>query len=76
MERTWNHRVMLHAKADAGDDYYVVTEVHYDDGMPRLYADGATVGGNSIEELRETLECMLRALEQPILTPADFKATP
>lgn len=72
IDHTWNHRVMLHAKADAGDDYYVLTEVHYDAGIPRLYADNATVGGNSIEELRETLERMLRALDKPVLTPADF----
>ena len=72
MPSTWNHRVMLHKGADAGDDYYSIHEVHYDDGRPVGYTEhGVDVGGNSVEELRVTLERMLRCLEQPVLTPDD-----
>jgi hypothetical protein len=73
-DHTWNHRVILHAGADAGDDYYCIHEVHYDDGKPVGYTvDGVDVGGNSVEDLRTVLAQMTRSLEHPVLTPADFE---
>ena len=75
MASTWNHRIMRHKGADAGDDYYSIHEVHYRDGRPVGYTEhGVDVGGNSVEELRVTLERMLRCLALPVLTPADFNA--
>ena len=73
-EYTWNHRVLLHKGTDAGEDYYGIHEVHYEDGVPRAYTTNPVeVGGESVKSLKITLERMLRCLELPVLTPEDFK---
>lgn len=66
----WNHRVFAHTHTDSGERRYEIHEAYYtDDG--RLYAHTARSVppyGESLEELRETLQMMLRATEQPVLT--------
>ena len=62
----WNHRVVNRSTED--ETWYTIEEVYYDDDDTiRGHTDGLRVGGESIEELRETLERMLRCLEQPII---------
>lgn len=71
-KHTWNHRVMRSKDAD-GDDFYAIHEVHYEDDKPRLFTlDPVPVSGNSIEELRSTLERMLSCVTTPVLTREDF----
>ena len=64
---TWNHRVVRFKHE--GEDWYAVCEVYYnEDGS--IYAhtqDGVRVTGDNVEELRETLERMLRCLDQKIV---------
>lgn len=64
---TWNHRVMRYADGSLG-----IHEVFYnDDGNPVSWTEEAIgVAGDNLEELREELTHMLRALDKPIL---DYK---
>lgn len=71
---TWNHRVMkfndpLH------EEWLEICEVYYDEAdKPFLYTEKAVgVAGETIDELRVTLRRMEKALDEPILTPMDFK---
>ena len=66
----WNHRVMLHRTEH--ETYMAIHEVYYkEDGQP----DGWTsepraaigYGDNALDDLRETLERMLRCLDKPVL---------
>lgn len=70
----WNHRVMKRTLGD-GSEYYGIHEVFYnDDGS--IYAftkNSMDVFGESVEDLRQTLEWMLKCLEHPIL---DYDNTP
>lgn len=64
---TWNHRVLKHK--DGEDNWYQIHEVYYDkegnvDGYTK---DGASVGGNSLEELKWVLEKMLESIEKEII---------
>jgi hypothetical protein len=67
----WNHRVIKSSHLEAGEmiDYYAIHEVFYnDDGTIYSYTQNPVdVGGDNINELRETLERMLRCLDNPIL---------
>ena len=64
---SWNHRLMK--MKDGEDDFYQIHEVHYDkDGEVKGYTkNGATVGGNNIEEVKWVLREMLAALDKPVL---------
>lgn len=70
----WNHRVIKY-NAPPGEDLYIIHEVYYDDeGKPDMFgssgAQAEDLGG-----LRQYVEWMLKALDQPVLTPADFGLT-
>ena len=72
----WNHRVMRHKDKSGLDmpDYLQIHEVYYRDGKIWCWTeDGISVGGDSIEEIKQTLEWMEKCLEQPIL---DFDMEP
>lgn len=72
----WNHRLVKIKNPPVGnygydefypEFYYGISEVFYDeDKKPFSFAD-PDVYENTVEELKETLQCMLRALEQPML---------
>lgn len=67
---TWNHRVMK--RKDGDEDWFTIHEVYYKDNMDiEGYTDAIPVGGNSIEELRWTLEQMIKSLDKPILDYED-----
>jgi|TARA_R110002167_G_scaffold147043_1_gene339026 hypothetical protein len=63
----WNHRVMK--QKDGDDDYYQIHEVYYKkNGKVDGYtARGTSPCGNSLQELREDLELMLKSLDKEIL---------
>ena len=66
----WNHRVI---KLNFPADNYQIYEVFYNqDGSIFGYAD-AGVGGESIDDIRETLEWMLECLDKPILIEEEIK---
>lgn len=65
---TWNHRVI--ARTANGERYLNIHEVYYDqpEGKIRNWTlDPVTVGGDTVEELTETLNRMLRAVSKPVL---------
>ena len=72
LEMSWNHRVM---KSKDGDDYfYQIHEVNYDkEGKVDGYtARGTSPCGNSLQELKEDLERMLKSLDKEVL---DYERT-
>lgn len=78
---TWNHRVMRHkhtfAESDETEVSLAIHEVYYKDKSVddcKVSADDVgytespvAVVGESIEELRDTLQRMLKALDKPVL---------
>lgn len=67
----WNFRVMKHE--NNGETWLSIHEVYYGEkGKPRAFAtDGQGVCEN-IDTLRQYVDRMTKALDQPILTPDDF----
>jgi hypothetical protein len=63
---TWDHRVVR--KIHHGEQSLGIHEVFYDEDAGTSWTeDPVEVVGDSIEDLRETLERMLSCLEQPII---------
>ena len=64
---SWNYRVLK--SKDGDDDWYQLHEIYYDksDIVNGWVKAGATVHGNSIDDLRDTLSNMLEALDKDIL---------
>ena len=66
----WNHRVVKRRVVECGEeiDWFGIHEVFYGlDGGTAWTNEPVAVDGESVEELRETLERMLRALDTPII---------
>lgn len=64
---TWNHRVVK--TQDGAEDWYGIHEAYYDqngklNGWTRLPVQ---VAGNSIQDLRKTLEQMLECLNKEVI---------
>lgn len=64
----WTYRVMRQT-CPSGEPYFGIHEVYYDGDQPPHSWSSAPrpVGGDSIDDLRWTLEKMLLALDQPVL---------
>ena len=71
MNSTWNHRVMCLPSENGGDDWFTIQEVYYEDGVVVGYADPC-VGGDTLEELKETITRFYGALGQPVLHENEF----
>ena len=67
---TWNHRVVRFSQAEFDlPDWFAICEVFYDNDEPIAHtSEGVSVDGESIEELRATLQRMLDCLDKPILS--------
>ena len=69
----WNHRVVHRVWPETGEHEYAIHEAHYYEGRgPREMPDAVTQNavqayGSTLEELRETLERMLRSLDAPVV---------
>ena len=78
----WNHRVISkQVPADIKgntETAYEIHEVYYnEEGIPTsCTVDGITAFGETVEELKETLERMLKATEKPILEMSYFVNLP
>lgn len=79
----WNHRVVRKEtpnkfREDEIEISYEIHEVYYnEDGEPRsCTVDGISPYGETIEELKETLERMLNASTQPVLEYSYFENLP
>ena len=67
---TWNHRVI----SREGQEELAIHEVSYDkNGKPNMVTNDAVgIYGETVGELRETLERMLKSLEAPKLAFESF----
>lgn len=71
---TWNHRLIDMTAENNGEPWLAICEVFYgDDGKPQGYTGPVNVSGENIEEIRQTLERMRKAVENPTLKPEDFE---
>lgn len=69
----WHHRLVRELPTEAGE-WFSIREIYYDDDKNIiLYSKPRPIVGQSIEELREDLETMLRCLHYPAI---DFKDLP
>ena len=69
---TWNHRVVRTVYEH--ETLLGIHEVFYEDGIPNMVTvNPVDVMGETLEELMQTLEWMLKALGQPILESSDFE---
>ena len=64
---SWNYRILK--SKDGKDDWYQIHEVYYDkdNNVNGWTENGATVNGNTIDEIRSSLELMLKSLDKEIL---------
>jgi hypothetical protein len=60
---TWNHRVRLR------NGWFEIVEAYYDaDGKLEMQTvDAVSPGGETVDELRDELNRMLRALDEPVI---------
>jgi hypothetical protein len=65
----WNHRVIK--EGDEADSWYAIHEVYYDRDSKDLVQgwteNPVRVIGDSLEDLRWTLEKMLESLDKPVI---------
>lgn len=65
---TWNHRVVRYSQVEHDlPDWLEICEVYYEGDEVMGHTKGVAVGGESIEELRTTLERMLACLDKEII---------
>ena len=67
---TWNHRVVKFSQDSFNlPPWYAICEVYYnDDKEPYAHTSrGVDVSGESVEELRATLQRMLECLDKPVV---------
>ena len=64
---SWNYRVMK--SKDGEDDWYQIHEVYCDEynNVSGWTKNGATVSGNTIDEVRSSLKLMLASLNKEVL---------
>lgn len=79
----WNHRVVKQRHPDllsetGFTDYFGIHECFYDDDgtKPGWTTDPIAPVSESLEDLRETLERMLRALDKPVIIDTETGAKP
>jgi hypothetical protein len=68
----WNHRVVRRTIIEAGKpvEWFGIHECFYglpDESDPGWTDEPISVEGETVDELRETLERMLRALDKPVI---------
>jgi len=71
-KHTWNHRVIKRTHP-SGAIEYGIHEVFYENG--KIWAateDAVSVTGESVDELRETLGWMLKAIKNPVINFEDL----
>lgn len=76
----WNHRVVRRTVIECGEpvQWYGIHECFYglsDESDPGWTDEPIAVEGESVDELRETLERMLRALDKPIIIDNEKEPT-
>jgi hypothetical protein len=74
MKDTWDYRVVRQTIED-GEELLGIQEVYYDDetGEPMAHTMDLEVVGDSITDLKETLQRMLRCLDKEIIDEIESK---
>ena len=69
----WNHRILK--KKINGEDIFSIREVYYnDDGeIYGITEHPVEIWGNTIEEIKETCEMILRCVDTPVLIDGKIK---
>lgn len=69
----FNWRVMAHTDILSDNGVYLmIHEVYYNNDIPTTYSiDGASVGGENLDDLKKCLEYHKEALNKPILWYGD-----
>jgi len=71
--RTWNHRVVRKVHSDHNDSYKVHEVYYYPGDTVHDFNDRAEGPyGDTLEELKRVLTCMLCALDKPVLDWEDL----
>lgn len=77
----WNHRVVRHFNPSATfedeREYYTIEECYYygdDHDNPSTHTIGLSLFGLSVDELRETLNRMIRCLDYPVVDELSSKS--
>ena len=82
---TWNHRIVKKRDPNYKEGaiwpvefYYEVHEVHYNNNgdLCAITEDPIAPYGESIDDLKETLEWMLNACDKPILIDGEIEYAP
>ena len=69
----WNHRVVDMSAENEGNPLFGIREVYYEDnGIPTGHGE-PSVMSDTMEGLKWVVDQMKEALDQPVLTPKDFK---
>ena len=68
----WNHRVMNCPSENGGEDLYTFKEVYYTDDKPHSYSE-PFMCGDSVDELKEMVQRLEKALGEPALHEKDFE---
>lgn len=66
----WNHRVIRREQEFHGEKYvtYGIHEVYYTDGQHHaLTMEPVAICGDSLDDIKQSLEWMTKALEAPVL---------
>lgn len=74
-KRTWNYRVIRHEYLykDEIEEWFNIHSVHYEGDTPVLVStEPQYVQGNTLEELKSSLELQLGALAKPIIDYSFF----
>ncbi len=74
-KRTWNYRVIRHEYMykDEIEEWFNIHSVHYDGDTPVLVSvEPQYVQGNTLEELRSSLELQQGALNKPVIDYSFF----
>ena len=64
---TWNYRVVNCEDETEGDPWVEIREVFYDTMGKPMGHTTATVGSESLSDIKQVLEWMLLALDKPVL---------
>jgi len=82
---TWDHRIVKKRDPNYKEEsefplefYYEVHEAHYNDngGLCAITTDPIMPYGETLEELKQTLEWMLKACKTPILIDGEIEYAP
>lgn len=72
----WNHRIVaLPCDFPDSGETFGIHEVYYEDGLPMSYtSEPIRIEADSLLDLMEMWDRIRKALDKPVLRPADFPA--